>query len=66
MKLWYEYPELQDKEEFLSMLRNGMSLREIADLLGCSEDAVRTAAQRHKLRKPVIIMSEELRRKLDL
>jgi DNA-directed RNA polymerase specialized sigma24 family protein len=66
MKQWYEYPELRDKDTFLSMMRKGMTLAEIAEVAGCSESAVRTAEKRHRLRKPVIIMSEELRRKLEL
>jgi len=48
------------------MLRNGMTIEEIADHVGCQVAVVRTAERRHKLRKPVIIMSEELRRKLKL
>ncbi len=66
MKQWYEYPELRDKETFLSMLRKGMTCEEIAQVAGCSVSAVRTAEKRHTLRKPVIIMSEGLRRKLKL
>ena len=64
--MWYEYAELRDKETFLGMLRKGMTCEEIAQAAGCSVSAVRTAEKRHRLRKPVIIMSEELRRKLDL
>ncbi|MCK9313917.1 MAG: hypothetical protein M0P20_07710 [Methanocorpusculum sp.] len=66
MKQWYEYPELRDKDTFLSMMRKGMTLAEIAEVAGCPGSAVRTAEKRHRLRKPVIIMSEELRRKLEL
>ena len=66
MKQWYEYPELRDKDTFLSMMRKGMTLAEIAEVAGCPGSAVRTAEKRHHLRKPVIIMSEELRRKLEL
>jgi len=66
MKHWYDFPELSDKETFLLMLRNGMTIEEIADHVGCQVAVVRTAERRHKLRKPVIIMSEELRRKLEL
>ena len=64
--MWYEYAELRDKETFLGMLRKGMTCEEIAQAAGCSVSAVHTAEKRHRLRKPVIIMSEELRRKLDL
>ena len=66
MKQWYEYAELRDKETFLCMLRKGMTCEEIAQAAGCSVSAVHTAEKRHRLRKPVIIMSEELRRKLEL
>ena len=66
MKQWYEYPELRDKETLLWMLRKGMTREKIAEIVGCPESAVRTAEKRHTLRKPVIIMSEELRRKLEL
>lgn len=64
--MWYEYAELRDKETFLGMLRKGMTCEEIAQAAGCSVSAVHTAEKRHRLRKPVIIMSEELRRKLKL
>jgi DNA-directed RNA polymerase specialized sigma24 family protein len=43
-----------------------MTREEIAEVVGCPVSAVRTAEMRHTLRKPVIIMSEELRRKLKL
>ena len=66
MKQWYEYPALRDKETLLCMLRKGMTCEEIAEETGCSVSAVHTAEKRHRLRKPVIIMSEELRRKLEL
>jgi len=66
MTLWYEYPELRDKETLLSLLRKGLTREEIAEIAGCPVSAVRTAERRHTLRKPVIIMSEELRQKLKL
>ena len=66
MTLWYEYPELRDKETLLWMLRKGMTREEIAEVVGCPVSAVRTAELRHTLKKPVIIMSDELRQKLKL
>jgi len=64
--MWYQYPELRDKETLLWMLRKGMTREEIAEVVGCQVSAVRTAERRHTLRKPVIIMSDELRQKLKL
>jgi hypothetical protein len=64
--MWYEYPILCDREQFLALMRNGMTVRDIANLIGCPESAVRTAERRHNVRRPVVIISDELRRKLEL
>ncbi|WP_143702773.1 hypothetical protein [Methanocorpusculum labreanum] len=66
MKHWYDIPELRDKETLLWMFRKGMTRQEIAEVVGCPVSAVRTAELRHTLKKPVIIISEELRQKLKL
>ncbi|HJJ43973.1 MAG TPA: hypothetical protein O0X66_03525 [Methanocorpusculum sp.] len=66
MKQWYEYPILSDRERFLELMRSGMTVRDIALQIGCPESAVRTAERRHKMRRPVVIISDELRRKLEL
>lgn len=64
--MWYEYPILCDREKFLALMRSGMTVRDIANLIGCPESAVRTAERRHNIRRPVVIISDELRRKLEL
>ena len=64
--IWYEYPILSDRERFLELMRSGMTVRDIAEQIGCPDSAVRTAERRHNIRRPVVIISDELRRKLEL
>ena len=51
---WSDYPELRDRTYHIAKLREGLSSRQIGDLLGCSRDVIRGAVRRHHLTRPLI------------
>ena len=51
---WSDYPELRDRTYLIAKLREGLSYRQIGDLLGCSRDVIRGAVRRHHLTRPLI------------
>lgn len=52
---WYDYPELRDRAYLIAKLREGLSYRQIGDILGCSRDVIRGAVRKHKLSRPLIL-----------
>lgn len=61
------YPELYDREKLLSLLRKNMSVRDIADHLGCTRTNVESALKNHGIKRPYVAnVSKEAKQKLRL
>ncbi|MDO5845052.1 MAG: hypothetical protein Q4Q53_07915 [Methanocorpusculum sp.] len=48
------------------MLRKGYTFDEIARIAGCTKRSVVTAVRHHGIRYPIVMVSEEQKKRLDL
>ena len=51
--IWHRYPELLDREKLYGYLASGMTKQQIAEVVGCTEAAVRSAIRNHGLVRPL-------------
>lgn len=63
---WYLYPELASREKLLSMVaEEKLTVREIAERLGCGKTSVASALRNHHILRPyVTTVPEAMKRKL--
>ncbi len=66
MTTWHEYPRLRDRNNLYDLMRQGLSLQEIAREIGCSVSSVRTALRHHGIQRPIIRMAAQTRQWLNL
>ncbi len=64
--IWHSYPDLLDRKTLHGFVEDGLSVREIARKVGCSKHSVETALKAHGIRRPIVFMPEEVRKKLKL
>ena len=64
--VWTDYPELRDPAQLIALLRTPLKVAAIARRLGCTEKTIRVAMRRHGIRRPLITIGNETRRRLKL
>ncbi len=65
---WYLYPELADRNTLLAMVTDEkLTVREIADRVGCGKTSVASALRNHGIVRPYVAeISDETKQKLRL
>ncbi|MDV0441705.1 hypothetical protein [Methanorbis furvi] len=63
---WYLYPDLASRERLLGLVvEEKLTVREIAERLGCGKTSVVSALRNHRIARPYVAdVPEEVRRKL--
>lgn len=52
MTRWYLYPELYDRMKLMELLREGLTVMEIAEHVGCTRTNVESALKNHGIKRP--------------
>lgn len=65
---WYLYPELADRSTLLAMVTGEkLTVREIADKIGCGKTSVVSALRNHGIARPYVAeLPDEMKQKLRL
>ncbi|MDU9376225.1 hypothetical protein McpSp1_08220 [Methanocorpusculaceae archaeon Sp1] len=64
--VWRDHPDLCDRKVLKRQLFSGMTVEEIALRNGCTRGTVRAAMHHHRLRRPLVQVSEKEREILRL
>ena len=65
--MWYQYPELLDRNHLIRFLKEGLTNEQIASQIGASRYSVMRAMRAHGLEKPVILsIPDDLKKRLRL
>jgi len=65
--MWYQYPELLDRNLLIQLLKEGLTNRQIASQIGASRHSVMRAMRAHGLERPIVLsIPDDLKKRLRL